>query len=227
VLVTFARVGIAKGETMISAHSQIESMSKQLISQMLIVVVCICLSGSQAVADENPLGVVKTGTDNVIKILKQYPEDTQARREKIRGVVDQYFDYGGVSRLALGPQWNKQPPEKQQEFERDFSRLLFGKYIDSIEKYANQKITYNQEQVTQDHVVVESTVMDRGGPVHIDYALHLKNGKWGVYDVSVEGLSLVVNYRSQFDQMLASGTFDNVLAKLKQQVAQVCGSKPC
>ena len=209
------------------AHSQIESMSKHLISRMLILVVCICLWGSQAIAAENPLDVVKSGTDQVIKILKQYPQDTRARREKIRGVVDKYFDYNGISKLALGPQWNNQPPEKQQEFSRDFGKLLFGKYIDSIEKYTNQKITYKRKQVAPDHVVVQSAVMDRRGPVHIDYALHLKNGKWGVYDVSVEGMSLVVSYRSQFDQMLANGSIDNLLAMLKQQVAQMCGSKPC
>ena len=132
---------------MTSAHSQIGLMSKHLISKMLILVVCICLWGSQAIAAENPLDVVKTGTDQVIKILKEYPQDTQARREKIRAVVDKYFDYDGVSRLALGPQWNNQPPEKQQQFSRDFSKLLFGKYIDSIEKYTNQKITYSQRQV--------------------------------------------------------------------------------
>ncbi len=212
---------------MISLHSQIGSMSKHFISKMLILLACICLWGSQAKAADDALNVVKTGTDQVINIIKQYPQDTQARREKIRAVVDKYFDYDGVSRLALGPQWNKQPPEKQQDFSRDFSRLLFGKYIDSIEKYTNQKITYKEKQITQDHVVVESTVMDQGGPVHIDYALHLKNGKWGVYDVNVEGMSLVVNYRSQFDQMLANGSIDDILAMLKQQVAQVCGTKAC
>ncbi len=212
---------------MISTHSQIGLMSKHLISKMLILVVCICLWGSQAMADENPLDVVKTGTNQVIKILKEYPQDTHARREKIRAVVDKYFDFNGVSKLALGPQWNNQPPEKQQEFAQEFSKLLFGKYIDSIEKYANQKITYSQQQVGPHHVVVESTVMNQGSPVHIDYALHLKNGKWGVYDVSVEGMSLVVSYRSQFDQMLANGSIDNILTMLKQQVARVCGSKPC
>ncbi len=212
---------------MISVHSQIGSMSKHLIPKMLVLMVCICLWGLQAKAANDPLDVVKTGTDRVIKILKQHPRDTRAQREKIRAVVDKYFDFEGVSRLALGPQWDKQPREKQQEFSRDFSKLLFSKYIDSIEKYANQKITYKEKRVTPDHVVVESTVMDQGGPVHIDYALHQKNGKWGVYDVDVEGMSLVVNYRSQFDQMLANGSFDNVLAMLKQQVARMCGSKPC
>lgn len=208
---------------MSSARSQIELMSKHLISRTLILVVCICLWGSQAIAAENPLDVVKTGTNQVLKILKEYPQDTQARREKIRAVVDKYLDFDGVSRLALGPQWNNQPPEKQQEFSRDFSRLLFSKYIENIENYADQKITYSQRQVGPQHVVVEAVV---GGQA-IDYALHLKNGNWTVYDVSVQGLSLVINYRSEFDAMLANGSFENLLMVLKQKVAQRCGSNRC
>ncbi len=208
---------------MFSARSQIELMSKHLISRTLILVVCICLWGSQAIAAENPLDVVKTGTNQVLKILKEYPQDTQARREKIRAVVNKYLDFDGVSRLALGPQWNNQPPEKQQEFSRDFSRLLFSKYIENIENYADQKITYSQRQVGPQHVVVEAVV---GGQA-IDYAVHLKNGNWTVYDVSVQGLSLVINYRSEFDAMLANGSFDNLLMVLKQKVAQRCGSNRC
>jgi len=208
---------------MFATHPQIELMNKHLISKTLILVVCLCLWGSQAIAAENPLEVVKTGTDQVLKILKEYPQDTQARREKIRAVVDKYFDFEGVSKLALGPQWNSQPPEKQQEFSRDFSRLLFGKYIENVENYANQKITYSQRRIGQDHFVVEALI---GGQA-VDYALHLKNGKWTVYDASVDGLSLLINYRSQFDAMLANGSFDNLLVMLKQKVAQRCGSNRC
>ena len=120
---------------------------------------CICLWGSQAIAAESPLDVVRTGTDQVIKILKEYPQDTQARREKIRAVIDKYFDFEGVSRLALGPQWNRQPPAKQQEFSREFSRLLFSKYIENIENYANEKITYKQRKITPSHVVVEDRIL--------------------------------------------------------------------
>jgi phospholipid transport system substrate-binding protein len=190
---------------------------------MLLPAICLCLWSSQAIAAESPLDVVKTGTDQVLKILKEYPQDTQARREKIRAVVDKYFDFDGVSRLALGPQWNNQPPEKQQEFAREFSRLLFGKYIESVENYANPSITYSQRRIGPEHVVVEARV---GGQA-IDYALHFKNGNWTIYDVSVEGLSLVINYRSEFDQMLANGSFDSLLMNLKQKVAERCGTNRC
>jgi phospholipid transport system substrate-binding protein len=208
---------------MFSAHSQIGLMRQRHISKALILVACICLWSSQAIAAESPLDAVRTGTDQVIKILKEYPQDTQARREKIRAVIDKYFDFEGVSRLALGPQWNRQPPAKQQEFSREFSRLLFSKYIENIDNYANEKITYSQRKIGPQHVVVEAVV---GGQA-IDYALHFRNGNWTVYDVSVGGLSLVINYRSQFDQMLANGSFDNLLMTLKQQVAERCGTNRC
>ncbi len=198
-------------------------MSKHLISKALIPVICLCLWSSQAVAAESPLDVVKTGTDQVLKILKEYPQDSQDRRDKIRAVVDKYFVFDGVSRLALGPQWNNQPPEKRQEFAREFSRLLFGKYIDSVENYATQNITYSQRRIGPEHVVVEALV----GGQPIDYALHFKNGNWTIYDVSVAGLSLVINYRSQFDAMLANGSFDRLLMNLKQEVAERCGTSRC
>ncbi len=208
---------------MVSAHSRIGSMSKHLISRALIPVVCLCLWSSQAVAAESPLDVVKTGTNQVLEILKEYPQDTQDRREKIRAVVDKCFDFDGISRLALGPQWHNQPPEKQREFAREFSRLLFSKYIETIDNYANQNITYSQRRIGPEHVVVEALI---GGQA-IDYALHFKNGNWTIYDVSVGGLSLVINYRRQFDQMLANGSFDNLLINLKQKVAERCGTNRC
>ena len=82
---------------------------------------------------------------------------------------------------------------------------------------------YSQRQVGPQHVVVEAVV---GGQA-IDYALHLQDGNWTVSDVSVQGLSLVINYRSEFDAMLANGSFENLLMVLKQKVAQRCGSNRC
>lgn len=183
--------------------------------------------GSRAIAAENPQAVVQTGTDQVLKILKQYPQDTRARREKIRAVVDGYFDFESVARLALGPRWNSLSPDKQQEFTLEFSKLLFNTYIGDIEKYATQKITYNNRPIFQGYVVVEARVTDQGSPVSLDYYLHLKDGKWKVYDVGVEGTSLVVNYRDQFDSILTNGSFDDLSTMLRKQIAQMCGSGRC
>lgn len=212
---------------MFVARSQIGLVSKRFISKTLILAVCLCLWGSQAMAAEDPQAVVQTGTDQIIKILNQYPQDTPARREKIQAVVDGYFDFAAISRLAVGRRWNSLPPEKQQEFTQEFSKLLFNTYIGDIEKYARQNITYKHKQIYQGYVVVDATVRDQGGPVSLNYYLHLKDGKWKAYDIAVAGMSLAANYRNQFDPILTNGSFDDLSAMLKQKTAQVCGSGRC
>jgi phospholipid transport system substrate-binding protein len=212
---------------MFIARSQIGLMGKRFISKTLILVVCLCLWGSQAIAAENPQAVVQNGTDQVLKILAQYPEDTWARREQIRAVVDGYVDFEAIARLAVGPQWKSLPPAKQQEFTLELSKLLFNTYVGDIEKYAKQNLTYNHRTINQDYVVVEALVRDQGGPFSLGYYLHFKDGNWKVYDIAVNGMSLVANYRSQFDAMLANGSFDNLLMVLRQKIAQICGSGRC
>ena len=212
---------------MIVARSQIGLMSKRFISKTLILVVCLCLWGSQAIAAENPQTVVQNGTDQILKILTQYPQDTRDRREQIRAVVDGYFDFEGIASLAVGPLWKSVPPEKQQEFSLEFSKLLFNTYIGDIEKYVKQKLTYNHRTVDQGYVVVEALVRHQGGPVSLAYYLHLKDGNWKVYDIAVDGISLVANYRSQFHSILANSSFDHLSMMLRQKIAQICGSDRC
>ncbi len=206
-------------------------MGKRSISKTLILMVCLCLWGSQVLAAEEPQAVVQTGTDQVLKVLKQYPQDTRARRQRIHAVVDGYFDFEAIARLAVGPRWKSLLPEQQQEFTREFSKLLFNKYINTyagdIEKHANQKITYNQKTIYKGYVVVEALVSDPGGPVTLNYYLHINDGNWKVYDVAVGGMSLVANYRNEFDSLLANSSFDNLLMTLRQRVAQMCGTDRC
>jgi len=212
---------------MLAACSRSGLMSKRAISKTLIFAVCICLWGSPALAVESPQAVIQTGTDQILKILKQFPQDTRSRREKIQAAVDGYFDFEAIARLALGPRWRTLSLEKQQEFTLEFTKLLFNTYIGDIEKYASQKITYNNRPIYQGYAVVEALVWDQGGPFSMDYYLHLRDGKWKVYDVAVEGTSLVVNYRNQFDSILANGSFEDLSMMLRQQIAQICGSNRC
>jgi phospholipid transport system substrate-binding protein len=176
---------------------------------------------------ENPEAVVKNGTHQVLQILRAYPQDTSARREKIRDVVEGYFDFEAIGRLAVGPRWDRVPPEKQQEFTQEFSKLLFNTYVGDIERYAQRPITYSQRPISQGYVVVEALVRGENGEIPLEYHLHLTNGNWKAYDVSVSGTSLVMNYRYQFDSILANGSFDRLLMALRQKVAQICANHRC
>ncbi len=115
-------------------RSQIGLMSKRFNSKTIILAAFVCLWVSGANAAESPQAVVQTGSEQVLKILNQHPQDTPARREQIRGVIDGYFDFEAIARLAMGLRWNSVPPEKQQEFTREFKKLLFNTNVRDVEK---------------------------------------------------------------------------------------------
>jgi len=178
-------------------------------------------------AAESPQTVIQSGTDQILKILKQYPQDTRARRQQIQAVIEGYFDFEPIARLAVGPRWRSLPPEKQQEFTLDFKKLLFNTFVGEISEYARQKIAYRNRTIYQGYVVVEALVEYQSGHVSLDYYLHLRDGNWKVYDVAVGGMSLVSNYRDQFDSILVNGSFDDLLTTLRQKIAKVCQYNPC
>ncbi len=198
----------------------LRSAGSSRIFKTILSVACLCFWVSQAIANDNPREVIKNGTDQVFKILNENPENTHARREEIRAVLNQFFDFEGMARCVLGPQWDNQSPEKRQQFTQDLSELLINS-IGKIGDYANGNITYNQKQMGQDNAVVEAVLSQNwAGRVGIDYYLYLKNGNWKVHDVAVQGRSLVSNYRCQFTQILSRNSFDDLLKQLEKKIAQ-------
>ena len=190
------------------------------IFKMLITIVFLCFWTSPATASGNPEEVIKSGTGRVLEILNQNPENTQARREKIRAIVDGYFDFDGIAKCVLGPQWNNQPSEKQREFTGDLSRLLINT-IGEIGNYANGTITYSRKEAGQDHAVVEAILSRKwGSQIKVEYYLYLKDGNWMVHDVAIRGVSLVNNYRCQFTAILSKNSFDDLLKQLEKKIAQ-------
>jgi phospholipid transport system substrate-binding protein len=199
-------------------------MSKCIISKTLIIVFCLGLTVSPGMAVEDPNVLVKNGMDKVLQLLKEYPGDMQVRREKIRNVVDEDFDFTEMSKRALGPRWKTVSPEQQQEFTRDFSQLIFNVYIRKMEKYANEKIKIEfgrHKQMEGEFAVVDAFVAgDLSGKIAVNYSLIRKDGNWKVYDIVIEGIDLALNYRTQFDSILSKGSFDDLLRQLKAKNAQ-------
>jgi phospholipid transport system substrate-binding protein len=209
---------------MLGVRSQIARMSRCIISKTLIVVVCLGLTVSPGVAADDPYVMVKSGMDKVLQLLKEYPGDMQvARREKIRNVVDEDFDFTEMAKRALGPRWKTASPEKQQEFTRDFSQLIFNVYMRKIEKYANEKIEidFRRRKIEGEFAVIEAFIVGNlSGKIAVDYYLTHKNGNWKIYDIVIEGIDLALNYRSQFDLILSKSSFDDLLQQMKKKNSQ-------
>jgi phospholipid transport system substrate-binding protein len=201
---------------------QIERVGRGAILSALIPVFCLFLWASVAAAANNPETVVQTGTTQVTHLLSEYRGNPQALRTKLRAVVDNYFDFNALAKKALGPQWQQISPTKRQEFTQEFSRLLFNTYINKIRGYDGENISYALVQRGPTYAQVRSWVSgdQNMAPVHVDYYLHLKNGKWKVDDVAIEGVGLVTNYRAQFNSILARSSFDELLRQLRFKAAQ-------
>ena len=207
---------------MTTKPSHIWRVGRGAVYSVLIAVIGMCSWGSVASGAENPQAVVQAGTNQVIRLLRAYPGNSQALRPKILLVVDNYFDFHAIARGALGPEWKQQSPAKQEQFTKAFSKLLFDTYISKIEQYNDQSISYVLLQQGADNAAVRAYVSGDQNldSIPIDYYLHLNHGAWKVYDLVINGMGLVSNYRDQFNTILARSSFDDLLRRLEAKNAQ-------
>jgi phospholipid transport system substrate-binding protein len=186
---------------------------------------------SSGTAAKTPLGLIQTGTDRALQILRSAQSgggpSLRERRVEILQIVDEYFDFGEMARRALGRPWKDQTLQKQQEFVDLFKQLIFNNYVGRVETYTgtNERVVYDEQKIEGEYSLVKTRVLDyKNTNVQLDYRLRLIMGEWKVYDVIVEGVSLVENYRGQFNSILANKTFDTLLSQLREKVADQKGT---
>lgn len=183
----------------------------------------ICTS-SRADAGE-PTDQLKETVDAVVKILNdkelKKPERTKERRTKIRQTVDKRFDFEEMSKRSLTTNWKDLTPAEQKEFVVLYGDLLENTYIKKIERYENESILYTDERVDGDYAVIKTKIVDNKRlSIPVDYRILKKKDKWEVYDIVIEGVSLVNNYRTQFTQIIRTSSHDELLKRLKAKTIQ-------
>ncbi len=193
-------------------------------SILSLVVIVVFLTGI-AHTEDTPMATLKVVVENVIEILKdpslKGPERSKERRKAIRDAVERVFDFEEVSKRALGIHWRRRTPEERREFVALFSRLLEKTYISKIEAYTDEEIFYLEERVKDGYAIVKTLVKtSQGTEVPIYYRMLQKRGRWVVYDVVIEGVSLVRNYRSQFNKIIQRESYSGLLSLLRQKVAE-------
>lgn len=177
-------------------------------------------NGSTTFAD-TPTEQVKETIDRVIEILQDPMTGEEARkterREMLRQVLLPRFDFPEMARRSLGSHWKSQKA-RQKEFVSAFTDFVEKSYIIKIESFKDEKIVYVGERVDEDFAEVDTKILpSKGDGFSIRYKLHLVGDEWKVYDVLVENVSLVNNYRSQFNRILATAPFDELLKRLQEK----------
>ena len=175
----------------------------------------------------NPKALIQSGTERALQILhetqKGQTPSLRQRKGEILVIVSDYFNFEEMAKRALGRPWKDQTPDKRQEFAQLFKQLLFNTYINRLENYtgSNERVLYDSEKLDGDYAVVKTHILYQGNNnVEIEYRLNRNVGEWKVYDVVVEGISIVENYRSQFTSILANESFDSLLGRLRQKIAE-------
>jgi phospholipid transport system substrate-binding protein len=173
---------------------------------------------------------VKTSVDRVLKVVSdpelKKPQNTEKRRTQIREVARQLFDFEELGKRALGRHYAALKPEQRKRYTELFADLLENSYITKIESYGGEKIVYLPEQADGDSVTVRSKlVTQKGTEIPLDYRLQQTGDRFRVYDVSIEGVSLVANYRTQFNKIITQSGFDELLKKMEQKQVEVAGEQ--
>ena len=190
-----------------------------------------CIRGLAAVillvggASADPGGAateaVRSTINEVIRVLKdaelKKPGRAEERRRLLEKVIGDRFNYEEMARRALGAQWNKLSDQERQEFVDLFKGLLSGTYTDKIEGYSGEQVHYLNERLEADYAEVRTKVASDKTEIPLDYRLLNKSGDWRVYDVVVDGVSLVNNYRSQFTKIIRESSYADLLEKLREK----------
>jgi phospholipid transport system substrate-binding protein len=173
-----------------------------------------------AVAFANPLEDVKKTVDEVVRIVgdKEMKKNEAKRRQALKKAISVIFDYSEMAKRSLGKHWNARTAAEKKQFTELFATLLENSYAGKIESYNNEKIVYIKEVVEDEFAEVKSKVVTAArDEFTLDYRLFKHEGKWMVYDVVIEGVSLVSNYRSQFNKIITANGYDRLVKKLQSK----------
>ncbi len=175
-----------------------------------------------ATDSDSPTGVVQETADAVVAVLEDKSLTSQEKRAKVEQIVCAHFDFTTLSKLVLARNWRQLSPTQQHDFVEEFKRHLSMTYGRNVETYNNERavITGDRQETQGDWTVKTKIVRPHADDILVDYRLRKQDGSWQVIDVIIEGVSLVANFRSQFQEIMTSGGADKLIQLLREKNAK-------
>jgi phospholipid transport system substrate-binding protein len=225
-----------RGNRLLTDSQEAAPTAKNLFKTILIVIALAAIFPEGSAKAGVPTEQVRSTVEQVIAILADpslKPESKQKeRRDQLRRVIFARFDFAEMAQRSLGSEWRRRTPAEQQEFVNLFTDLLQDNYIGTIESYSGDKVGYNRELQEKDNAEVQTTLTTRGEAAYsINYRLRLVDKDWKVYDVIIENISVVNNYRSQFNRVISKSSYQELLRTMKEKArsgsnnSPACGTK--
>ena len=172
----------------------------------------------------SPMEAMRTTVSDALGVLQDQelkkPERTEERVTRLKNIADSRFDYEEMAKRSLGGQWDKLGDREQREFVILFTEFLTNTYMEKIRDYAGEEVKFLNERLEGNYAEVKSFMVRKKTEIPLDYRLLLKGGEWKAYDVVVDGISLVRNYREQFAAILRSSSYEQLAQMLREKNMQ-------
>lgn len=211
-------------------QSSMECLMKSIWALRMVVVGLFfgCVVGLSSVGYAAGTGsateAIKGTIDRVLKVLQQKELQSDNKKTerltRLIEVIGQRFDYEEMGKRTISREWESLNSQQQKEFVALFQRFLTTSYASNVDSYSGEKVEYLKERKKGNFAEVQTKVISPKSRVPIDYRLLKKNQEWRVYDVIIDGVSLMKNYRGQFTRILKTSSFDGLLAKLRTKANQ-------
>ena len=197
-------------------------MFQNFLCRTIVLLLLIFGLAASSLAGE-PTDHIKKTTDKMINILNDpvLKNNLEDRRKMLRNAVNERFDWPEMARRSLADHWNSRTEKEKKEFVPLFTDLLESAYMNRIENYSGDKVTYDDERVKGNYSLVKVTIFtDKQVEIPVAYKMKKKGPEWMIYDVAIEGVSLVNNYRQQFDSIILGSSYQGLVEKIKEKVAK-------
>ncbi len=190
-----------------------------LMIRIWYIVFCLLILGQPSMADDkrDAEEIVKRKLDAVFAVLQKKDLDQQAKKIEINEIVTPMFDFALMAKLTLGRKyWPNLSREKKEKFTQLYIELLKTSYLDKLALYTDEKIIFEPPDQVKDKVQIPTQLVSKDRRTSILYKLYKPADDWKVYDLEIQGVSIIRSYRSQFGEILQSGTIDDLLLKMKR-----------
>lgn len=180
----------------------------------------LALAFASSASAASPTETLKGYSEHVVKILDDpaLKDRKSDRRAAVRKVAEEVFALDETAKRALGPHWAARTPAEREEFTQLFAEVLEGTYIARIDEYGGERVRYVSEKIDGDNAVVQTRVVTRKGQeVPVDARMLKRGDKWFIYDITLEGVSLISNYRTQFDRIIRTASYAELVKRLKDR----------
>jgi phospholipid transport system substrate-binding protein len=195
---------------------------------LALIAITAALAPSAARADSGAMSVTQTMVNQALQILGSKATPLPQRRRQLRDLVEQNFNFATMSRSALGYNWRSLSPDQRAQFTKLFTAFIEVAYLDKIQDYQGQQVKFTgQHSLGDGYAEVDTKIVQAGkSPIAVNYLLEQTGGSWKIYDVTVEAISIIANYRNQFNRVINEKGFNQLLADLQakqQQLSSLLG----